>query len=147
MISNNMVAIELIPTKSFKPTDFTTLAGLYNEVVTQSVAKGQAINSTELSASTSSISIPTGMDAMTVTMTGTNSLAGYLQPGSRVDVYANITKVSHREHQSGHSGSLYRARHVEHPGARRLEHGPSPTRATRRPPGGPFRAARRSCSR
>ena len=27
-------------------------------------------------------------------MTGTNGLAGYLQPGSRVDVYANITKVS-----------------------------------------------------
>ncbi len=94
VISNHMVAIELIPTKSFKPTDLTTLAGFANEVVTQSVPKGQAINSTELSASTSSISIPTGMDAMTVTMTGTNSLAGYLQPGSRVDVYANITKVS-----------------------------------------------------
>ena len=34
------------------------------------------------------------MDAVTVSMTGTNALAGYLQPGSRVDVYANITKVS-----------------------------------------------------
>jgi Flp pilus assembly protein CpaB len=34
------------------------------------------------------------MDGVTVTMSGTNALAGYLQPGSRVDVYANITKVS-----------------------------------------------------
>ena len=34
------------------------------------------------------------MDAVTVTLTGTNALAGYLQPGARVDVYANITKVS-----------------------------------------------------
>ena len=34
------------------------------------------------------------MDAVTVTVSGTDGLAGYLQPGSRVDVYANITKVS-----------------------------------------------------
>ena len=27
-------------------------------------------------------------------MPGTDGLAGYLQPGSRVDVYANITKIS-----------------------------------------------------
>ncbi len=94
MISNHLVAIELVPTKSFKPTDLTTVAGLNGEVLTQSVAKGQAVSSTELSTSTSSISVPTGMDAMTVTMTGTNALAGYLQPGSHVDVYANITKVS-----------------------------------------------------
>jgi len=94
MIANHLVAIELIPTKTFKPTDLATLAGLTNEVSTQTIAKGQAISSTELSASTSTISIPTGMDAMTVTMTGTNALAGYLQPGSRVDVYANITKLS-----------------------------------------------------
>jgi Flp pilus assembly protein CpaB len=94
MIANHLVAIELISSKLFKPTDLVTLGGLTNEVTTNNIAKGQAINSTELSASTSSISIPTGMDAMTVTMTGTNGLAGYLQPGSRVDVYANITKPS-----------------------------------------------------
>ena len=38
--------------------------------------------------------MPTGLDAVTVTISGTNSLAGYLQPGAHVDVYANITKVS-----------------------------------------------------
>ena len=40
MISNNLVAIELIPTKSFKPTDLTTLAVLPNEVSTQSGHQG-----------------------------------------------------------------------------------------------------------
>ena len=90
----SLVAIELIPTKSYTPTDLTSLTGLTNEVLTGPVTKGQAISSTELTASTSSISLPTGMDAMTITMSGTNGLAGYLQPGSRVDVYANITKVS-----------------------------------------------------
>ncbi len=94
MISNGLVAIELIPTKSYAPTDLGTLSGLTNQVLTAPVTKGHAINSTQLTASSSSISLPTGMDAVTVSLSGTAALAGYLQPGSRVDVYANITKVS-----------------------------------------------------
>jgi len=94
MVSNGMVAIELIPTKSYSPTDMGSLQGLTSEVLTQSVTKGHAITSTALTASTSSISLPTGMDGVTVSLGGTAGLAGYLQPGSRVDVYANITKVS-----------------------------------------------------
>jgi len=62
--------------------------------LTQPVTKGHAIDATELKASTSSISVPTGLDAVTVTISGANSLAGYLQPGAHVDVYANITKAS-----------------------------------------------------
>ena len=94
MISSGLVAIELVPTKSYAPTDLGSLSGLANEVLTTPVTKGHAISSTQLTASTSSISLPTGMDAVTVTLSGTDGLAGYLQPGSRVDVYANITKVS-----------------------------------------------------
>jgi len=94
MVSSGMVALELIPTKSYSPTDLPSLTGLTDEVLTTSITKGHAISSTQLTASTSSISLPTGMDGVTVTMSGTASLAGYLQPGSRVDVYANITKVS-----------------------------------------------------
>jgi Flp pilus assembly protein CpaB len=94
MISSGLVAIELIPTKSYAPTDLGSLSGLANEVLTTPVTKGHAISSAQLSASASSISLPTGMDAVTVTLSGTDGLAGYLQPGSRVDVYANITKVS-----------------------------------------------------
>ena len=94
MISSGLVAIELIPTKAYSPTDLGSLTGLTNEVLSAPVTKGHAINSTELTASTSSISLPTGMDAVTITVSGTDGLAGYLQPGSRVDVYANITKVS-----------------------------------------------------
>jgi Flp pilus assembly protein CpaB len=94
MISSGAVAIELIPTKSYSALDLGSLTGLTDEVLTQSVTKGNALNSTELKASTSSISVPTGLDAVTVTISGANSLAGYLQPGAHVDVYANITKVS-----------------------------------------------------
>jgi Flp pilus assembly protein CpaB len=94
MVSSGMVALELIPTKSSSPTDLSSLTGLTDEVLTASVTKGHAITSTQLTASTTSISLPTGMDGVTVTLSGTAALAGYLQPGSRVDVYANITKVS-----------------------------------------------------
>lgn len=94
MVSNGMVAIEPIPTKTYSPADLGSLQGLSSEVLTQAVTKGHALSATELTASTSSISVPSGMDAVTLTLTGTNALAGYLQPGARVDVYANITKVS-----------------------------------------------------
>ena len=36
------------------------------------------------------------MDAMAVSISGAQDLAGYLQPGSHVDIYANITKISSR---------------------------------------------------
>jgi len=94
MVSSGMVSIELIPTKSYSPSDLTSLSGLTDEVLTQSVTKGHAISSTYLTTSTSSISLPTGLDGVTITVSGTAGLAGYLQPGSRVDVYANITKLS-----------------------------------------------------
>lgn len=94
MVSNNLVAIEPIPTKTYLPADLGSLSGLSSEVLTQAITKGHAVSASELTASSSSISLPTGMDAVTVNLTGTNSLAGYLQPGARVDVYANITKVS-----------------------------------------------------
>jgi Flp pilus assembly protein CpaB len=94
MISSGMVALQLVPTKSASPLDLSSLDGLTNEVLTKSVTKGHALSSDQLAASTSSISLPTGLNAVTVTISGTNSLAGYLQPGARVDVYANITKVS-----------------------------------------------------
>ena len=82
MISSGLVAIELIPTKSYTPTDLGSLSGLSDEVLTSAVTKGHAISSTELTASTSSISLPTGMDAVTVTLTGTNG-AGRLPAAGR----------------------------------------------------------------
>jgi Flp pilus assembly protein CpaB len=94
MVSNGWVAIQLVPTKSFVPSDLTSLQALNDEVLSGAIKKGQAVTATELDASTSAISVPVGLDAMTINVPGTAALAGYLQPGARVDVYANITKVS-----------------------------------------------------
>jgi Flp pilus assembly protein CpaB len=94
MVSNGWVALQLVPTKTFVPTDLTSLQGLNDEVLSTPVKQGQALSATQLNASTSAISVPVGLDAMTISLPGTTALAGYLQPGARVDVYANITKVS-----------------------------------------------------
>jgi Flp pilus assembly protein CpaB len=94
MISQGLVALETIPSKSFSPADLQSVQQLADETLTAPVTKGSAISSTNLVASTSSLSVPQGLDAMTVTITGAAALAGYLQPGAHVDVYANITRIS-----------------------------------------------------
>lgn len=94
MVSQGLVALELVPTKTYSPSDLSSLQALQDEVLTAPVKQGNAVSSTELIASTSSISVPTGLDAMTVSISGAGNLAGYLQPGGHVDIYANITKVS-----------------------------------------------------
>ena len=94
MEAQGLVSIQSIPSKSYSPTDLTSLQGLSDEVLNAPVQKGQAITSTELTVSTQAISIPQGLDAMAVDISGAENLAGYLQPGSHVDIYANITKMS-----------------------------------------------------
>jgi Flp pilus assembly protein CpaB len=94
MISENLVALESVPSKTYLATDLTTTAALTDEVLTAPVQKGQAVSSTELTASTAAISIPQNMDAMTVDISGAQNLAGYLQPGAHVDIYANISHLS-----------------------------------------------------
>ncbi|HEY1830134.1 MAG TPA: RcpC/CpaB family pilus assembly protein [Acidimicrobiales bacterium] len=94
MVAQNMVAIQAIPVKQYLGTDLTSLATLTNVVTTAAVAKGHALETTVLATSTAAISLPPGYDGVTVTMTGVNALAGYLNPGSRVDVYAYVTKLS-----------------------------------------------------
>jgi Flp pilus assembly protein CpaB len=94
MVSQGLVALELVPTKSYSSADLQSLQALSDEVLTSPVQKGSAISSSELIASTSSISVPQGLDAMTVSISGAGNLAGYLQPGGHVDIYANITKLS-----------------------------------------------------
>ena len=94
MLSERLVAIEPVPSTSFSPGDLTSLQALSDEVLSSPVQKGHAINASELNASTSSLSIPQGYDAVTVSISGAGNLAGYLQPGAHVDIYANITKTT-----------------------------------------------------
>jgi Flp pilus assembly protein CpaB len=94
MVARGLVSVQLIPQKTYVATDLPNLQGLSDQVLKTSLVKGQAISSTDLTTSASTLSIPAGMNAISVTTTGVGALAGYLQPGSNVDVYANIGKLS-----------------------------------------------------
>jgi Flp pilus assembly protein CpaB len=94
MVAKGLVAVQLIPQKKYVSTDLPSLAGLTDQALTTSLVKGEAIQSTELTASTSAIALPTGQDGISITTTGVAGLAGYLQPGTNVDIYANINKLS-----------------------------------------------------
>jgi Flp pilus assembly protein CpaB len=94
MLSNGWVALAPVSTKSFVASDLTSLQSLNDEVLATPIKQGETVSATELNASTSAISVPVGLDAMTITLPGTTGLSGYLQPGAHVDIYANVTKVS-----------------------------------------------------
>jgi Flp pilus assembly protein CpaB len=94
MVAQGLVSVQLISQKKYLATDLPSLQGLTDEVLTSSVTKGDAIQASQLTPSATSISLPKGLDGVTVTVGGASGLAGYLQPGSDVDVYANITKLS-----------------------------------------------------
>jgi Flp pilus assembly protein CpaB len=100
MVAQGLVAIEPVAHAKYQVTDIPNLQSLTDEVLTASVTKGQALQSTQLSASTTSISLPKGDDGITITTSGVGGLAGYLQPGSEVDVYANIDKLSSGSNQA-----------------------------------------------
>lgn len=105
MVAQGLVAIQTIPEKQYAASDLTTLQGLTDTVLTSKIVKGEAVSSTQLTASTSSISLPKGEDGVTITLSGVNGLAGYLQPGSDVDIYANITKLSDGGSTNGNGSS------------------------------------------
>jgi Flp pilus assembly protein CpaB len=94
LVAQGLVAIQPVSAKNYQDTDLTSVAGLSDEVLTTSLAKGAVLQSTELTPSTSAVSLPKGMDGVTIAVGGTAGLAGYLQSGTQVDVYANITHLS-----------------------------------------------------
>ena len=94
MIANKLVALELIPSKSFSPSDLTSVQTLADEVLTAPRPKGAGREYDRAHRQHGRDLDSSGLDAMTVTISGAQDLAGYLQPGNQVDIYANITKVS-----------------------------------------------------
>jgi Flp pilus assembly protein CpaB len=94
MLTKGSVSVQLIPKSKYVATDIPNLQALNDQVLAITVQKGAAITTADLTPSTSVISVPAGLDAQTVTVTGVDGLAGYLPPGSLVDVYADIDKLS-----------------------------------------------------
>jgi Flp pilus assembly protein CpaB len=104
LVSEGLVKLQLIPQNKYVSTDLPNLSGLASQVLTASLTKGEAIQTTQLTASTSVIAVPAGEQAVSIATTGVAGLAGYLRAGDHVDIYANITKPSMT--QSGSPQSL-----------------------------------------
>ena len=135
MISEGLVALQLIPTKSYTQTDLNSLSALQDEVLTSAVTKGDAISSTDLNASTSTISLPTGMDAITVTLTGPT---GWPDTCSRVATSTCTATSPSSPAGCADSGPpaipCTELALPEHRGARRAEYGAGLRRASRTSP-------------
>ena len=84
-----------IPTKTYTPTDLAIAVGLDRPGADRRRSR-RVMPSARPSSRPARRPSPSrrAWTRVTVTMTGANGLAGYLQPGGHVDVYANITKVS-----------------------------------------------------
>ena len=94
LVESGKVRVERL-SGSAPATDIQSLAQLQTQSLAHSLPAGSAIQTTDLSASSGPLTVPTGDESVAVTLnTGQASLAGYLQPGQNVDVFSNLVKVS-----------------------------------------------------
>lgn len=95
LIESKSVALEPVPAREFSADDLTSLASLEQESLLRSLPAGTPVQASDLSADTGPLTPPSGYESIALTLdNGASGLAGYLQPGSDVDVYANVIKAS-----------------------------------------------------
>lgn len=94
LIQSKQVALETVATRDYSSDDLTSLSSLADDSVVHPVAAGTPIQSSDLEPATGAIPAPNGDETMALTINGANDLAGYLQPGDKVDIYANVTKTT-----------------------------------------------------
>ncbi|MGH9301316.1 MAG: Flp pilus assembly protein CpaB [Acidimicrobiales bacterium] len=96
IVNHHFVSLKVIPAGQRHTDDLTSLAALGNQTLAANVASGHVIQASDLkAAAATSLSVPAGDQSVAVTLpTGQAGVAGYINPGDQVNVYANITKPS-----------------------------------------------------
>jgi Flp pilus assembly protein CpaB len=95
MVEAGKVKLERVATSPANAGYVTSFAELQTSSVNHSLAAGTPIQTTDLSPSTGLLPVPAGDQSLTVTMNSAQAaLAGYLQPGQKVNLYSNISKLS-----------------------------------------------------
>lgn len=93
LIESKGVTLEAVSGRQFSPNDVTSLSILEQESVVHPLAAGTPIQTSDLSVDAGPLSPPKGDESLALTFSSSASgLAGYLQPGDHVDVYANVIK-------------------------------------------------------
>jgi len=87
--------LRAVPATEYSAADLTSLSALDQETLNRPVVTGQPITATDLSVDAGVLAPPKGDESMALTLgNGASGLAGYLQPGQKVDVYANVTHAA-----------------------------------------------------
>ncbi|MHB1487569.1 MAG: RcpC/CpaB family pilus assembly protein [Acidimicrobiales bacterium] len=96
IIQHRFVTLKVVAAGQRHADDLTSYAALSNQTLAANVIAGHAIQASDLkAAAASSISVPQGDQALAVTLaSGPAGVAGYVNPGDNVNVYANVTKTS-----------------------------------------------------
>ena len=95
LIESKKVALQSVPSGQVKPSDVTSLTDLEQQSLVHSLPSGAVIQASDLSPDAGPLAPPKGDESIAVTLpSGAAGLAGYLQPGSDVDIYVDVTKTT-----------------------------------------------------
>lgn len=93
LITTKQVALEAVPARKLSPDDITSIASLAGVSLSRDLSAGSPVQASDLTTDSGPLTTPAGDESMALTVSGgANDLAGYLQPGSKVDIYTNIVK-------------------------------------------------------
>lgn len=95
LIESKSVALQTVPVAQAKATAVTSLSSLEQQSLVHSLPAGTQLQAADLSPDAGPIDPPKGDESIAVTLSSAAAgLAGYLQPGSDVDVYGNVVKTT-----------------------------------------------------
>ena len=95
LVESSKVKLERVASSAAAADYVTSFAQLQMSSVNHSLAAGTPIQTTDLSPSSGLLPVPAGDQSVTITLNSAQAaLAGYLQPGQKVDLYSNISKIS-----------------------------------------------------
>lgn len=88
VIESGLLTTKEVPAGSQPVGALTSAAGLENQIFAVGVAKGDPINSAQLTLrSLSNVQVPEGFDGVAITIDYTQGGAGYIAPGDTVNLY------------------------------------------------------------
>lgn len=99
LIESKRVSLQAVPAGQVSGSDVTSLSQLEQQSLVHSLPAGAVIKTSDLSPDAGPIAAPAGDESIAVTLgSAASGLAGYLQPGSDVDIYANVVKTTEGTH-------------------------------------------------
>ncbi|MGH9120988.1 MAG: Flp pilus assembly protein CpaB [Acidimicrobiales bacterium] len=95
IIGDSDVALKTVSSSLYRSDDLTSVSSLSQEALNLGVPAGYPVEASNLHLDVGPVAPPSGDESLALTFpTGASGLAGYLAPGSYVDVYATVTQAT-----------------------------------------------------